>query len=517
MCAPSQQTKERKRVVISGAGPAGLLLASLLLNKNKEEATSILYDVTLLDGRPDYASFTKKELQETHRSWMLGLADHGMDAIKALPALYDNYVKGEGILLREFNIFLGQKRITTTTDSASSKALAKYRLSRGESNEVPEAFIVDRNFIVAALARYLKDTHEDDPNCTLKYETKCQYVDYENRRVLVRDCHSNVEEYLEYDLLVGCDGVRSVVREALVKRHSDFYLEYTDIYSEFKQTHVAMPPAVSTDGMSLLPEVFPHCNGILLPETGGMANIAVGLSRNNFENLADELKSDDYKVVAEYCRKNLKCFELVDYDDFAKQWVGQRWNQTGMVHCNFYHSNKAGVVIMGDAAHATSPSIGMGMNTALRDAQVFSEILEEFKDDFEQALPAFSKARVKEGNALSDLAFHLYCLDTKQQLMETLKSTVRTFFFLRFPWLVYEHPQTMIGRRGVPLSEVYAQAVKLGIMDKHRTINDRIRLRDFEQASGMVVTPRGSNFHTLVVVGAVVAAVGAYAYRSYYL
>merc|ERR1712232_383080 len=151
------------------------------------------------------------------------------------------------------------------------------------------------------------------------------------------------------------------------------------------------------------------------------------------KKIPKELESDDYKIVSEYVKKNFKAFELVDYDDFAKQWVGQRWNQTGMVHCNFYHSLKAGVVIMGDAAHATSPSIGMGMNTALRDAQIFSEILEETGDDFEQALPAFSEARVKEGNALSDLAVHLYCLDTKHQLIETIHQVVRGFLYSKFP------------------------------------------------------------------------------------
>jgi len=143
-------------------------------------------------------------------------------------------------------------------------------------------------------------------------------------------------------------------------------------------------------------------------------NISVGVARNNFDKIAPELKSDDYKVVAEYVKKNFKGFELVDYEDFAKQWVGQRWNQTGMVHCNFYHSLKTNIILMGDAAHATSPSIGMGMNTALRDAQIFHEILRENKDDLSLVLPLYSEARVKEGNALSDLAFNLYCLDTTQ-------------------------------------------------------------------------------------------------------
>merc|ERR1711988_1388986 len=120
--------------------------------------------------------------------------------------------------------------------------------------------------------------------------------------------------------------------------------------------------------------------------------------------------------------------------------------------------------------------IGMGMNTALRDAQVFSEILSEKKDDFNKALPAFSEARVKEGNALSDLAMNLYCMDKTQQLKETIHMIVRGMLHSKFPSFVQEHPLSMIGRRGISLSEVYRQAVKLGIMRKQRAINDKIRL-----------------------------------------
>lgn len=507
----NQSNRVRKRVVISGAGPAGLLLSSLLLSKNKDENCGVTYDVTLMDGRPDYGGFSKQELCENHRSWMLGLADHGMDAIKALPALYENYIKGEGVLLEEFNIYLGKKKMTQTVSDQA--AISKISTSKGEgATGPPEAFIVDRNFIVAALARYLRDTHEHDPHYTSRYETKCMYVDDEQRRVLARDVRTGAEEYLDYDLLVGCDGVRSVVREAIVRRHSDFYLEYTDIFSEFKQTHVQRPEGVSPKGMSVLPDVFPGFQGICLPETGDLINLAMGIKRNVMDDIPAELKSDDFRVVARYVRQNFKAFELVDYEDFAKQWVGQRWNQTGMVHCNFYHSNKAGVVIMGDAAHATSPSIGMGMNTALRDAQVFSELLEEVGDDFDRALPAFSKVRVKEGNSLSDLAHHLYCHDTKHQFLETLHQVVRTYLHARFPRFVAEHPQNMIGRRGVPLSKCYQQAVELGIMNKHRVINDRIQIQYFERQSGMLqgAKKEGTRLSYKLVFGVTIAAVATH-------
>lgn len=518
MCKPTLVNRERKRVVISGAGPAGLLLASLLLNKNKNESNTsgITYDVTLLDGREDYGSFTKEELSKNHRSWMLGLADHGMDAIKSLPELYHNFVKGEGILVREFTIYLGSKKITQ--DANAFEAAIKTRALSGneDSASAGEAFIVDRNFIVAALARYLRTTHENDPNFTAMYKTTSQYVDYENRRVLVRDVASKKEKYIDYDLLVGCDGVRSTVREALVKRHSDFSVEYTDIFQEFKQVHLKTPKDVSEKSLSVLPEPFPYFQGIVLPETGGMVNIGMGIPRNHFHKVPKELLSDDYKVIAQYVKDNFKAFELEDYEDFGRQWASQRWNQTGMVHCNFYHSLKAGVVIMGDAAHATSPSIGMGMNTALRDAQIFSEILEECGEDFDQALPAFSKARVKEGNALSDLALHLYCMDKNQQFKEIIHQTVRSWLHLRFPSIVLEHPFTMVGRRGIALSDCYERAVQLGVMRKHRAINDRIRLEYFEAETGMIKEPKKSGMSILskTVVGAGLVALVAIAYQQ---
>ena len=168
---------------------------------------------------------------------------------------------------------------------------------------------------------------------------------------------------------------------------------------------------------------------------------------------------------------------------------------------------------MGDAAHATSPAIGMGMNTALRDAQIFCELLKEHNDNFELVLPAYSEARVKEGNALTDLAFHLSCLEPGQQGKEIVHQLVRYKFHMWFPSLVEEHPQTMIGRRGVPLSDVYDQAVKLNIIPKHRAINDKIQQEYFEKKTGMVTHKKKSNwFMKFMVVVGLGALIGGSAY-----
>ena len=503
---PATATEPRTiRVLISGAGPAGLLCASLLLARNTEPDSNTIYQVTLVDGRQDFGNLSKEELSKSFRSWMIGLANHGCDALREVPGLYEDYVKGVGVQIDEFNIFLGSKPMSSKIGDDDSTNL--------------ESFIVDRNFITASIARYITETHANNKHYTAMYDTSCLYVDYENKQVLTRNKNNLNEVYVPYDLLIGCDGIRSVVREAMIKRHSNFAVHVRDIFQEFKAVHVTKPPSLNPHAMSVLPNIFPGFQGIALPETGNMVNISCGTPLNIFDSMEDNhaLKSGDYKVVAEYLKDNFKAFKLEDYDDFAKQWVGQRWNQTGMVNCNFYHSCEAGIVLMGDAAHATSPSIGMGMNTALRDAQMFYRLLKQHEDDLSVTLPAFSKERVKEGNSLSNLAYYLNCSDKTTQTLETFHLIIRTFLNKLLPSLISKHPMTMIGRKGVPLSECYDLASKLNIISRHRAINDQIRNDHFEMSTGMIKKSYSAGLgKRLMVWGSVAAAVAGVAYSAYF-
>lgn len=96
----------------------------------------------------------------------------------------------------------------------------------------------------------------------------------------------------------------------------------------------------------------------------------------------------------------------------------------------------------------------------------------------------FSVTRVKEGSSLTSLAVNLYCLKKKPQMIETLHMVARTYLHKPFPSLVAEHPQNMIGLRGVMVSDVFVQATKLEIIPKYRSINE-IRTDYFEKSCGM--------------------------------
>jgi len=479
MCRPTDAAPSTCRVVISGAGPAGLLLQALLHRRNGLPDARVEYHVTLIESRPDYGTLNQTELAESHRSWMIGLAGHGLEALRSVPGLYEKYVSDIGVKIDEGAIYFGSKKISMGGAGGTDK----------DAETMGETFVVDRNFIVAALARYARDNMFGSPLYEPKYETELLYVDHANRRVLIRDVKTETEEYVPYDLLVGADGARSTVRDAMSKRHFDFECQLGDIFQTFKAVHIKRPESVSPTSLSLLPNCLPSgFTGISLPETSGVINVSMGVPRNRFDSIDDELKSDDPKVVAKYIKDNFKAFQLSDdvYMDWATQWVNQRWNRTGQVYCNKYTSTECKLVLMGDAAHATSPSIGMGMNTALRDAQKFVELLNAFDDDLDRVLPQYSVDRVPEGNALTNLAMNLYCFDERVQMISILKSTIRSGLHRFFPSLVGPDPQLILGQPNYTLSDVYDIATKQGILARHRAINLRIRQEFFERETGMV-------------------------------
>jgi len=127
------------------------------------------------------------------------------------------------------------------------------------------------------------------------------------------------------------------------------------------------------------------------------------------------------------------------------------------------------------------------MNTALADAAVLNELLDEYDDDWERVLPAFSQERVKEGNALMDLSFHSFLLPLPMQMSILVRQNVRRVLNKIFPvWLVEPEPMLEIISRGARLSVAYDKMIKLGYL----RINNEIMQEHFEKTTGMVKSER---------------------------
>ena len=173
-------------------------------------------------------------------------------------------------------------------------------------------------------------------------------------------------------------------------------------------------------------------------------------------------------------------FQLTDDD--CPNWEKSKWSTTTELHCNFYHADteSGSALILGDAAHAPGPDLGMGLNIALQDAQVLGELLtSENIDSLDKMLREFSKRRVKIGNAIVTLSSNLDSLEKFQFLIFGVKSISRSIFGKVFGWI--DETSFRLLRKGAPIDEVYKRALKQGfqsVIDKNERI--RSKFRDLE-------------------------------------
>jgi kynurenine 3-monooxygenase len=293
------------------------------------------------------------------------------------------------------------------------------------------------------------------------------------------------EAYLNYDLLVGADGVRSGVRAAFIANHRDFECSVEDVFERFKSIHIDTPEGVEPNFVHVFPNCFRNMNGRGLPETGNRMNISIG---HRCHQACDEaLKSSDASVVAEYFREHFKAFPL-PYDEVAEAWVKMEWQSTTMTRCKYYHSDMHQILIMGDAAHATSPSIGMGINHALGDAAALDELFVEHGNDLSSVLPMYSSLRVKEGHALTEMAALIQSYDTGHSFRLTVRQAARTLGNKLMPSVVAPDPFAAISN-GMKLSEAYAELHRMGRITAVRRKNSAIKQRHSEVALGLIQQP----------------------------
>jgi kynurenine 3-monooxygenase len=489
------------RVLVIGAGPGGLLAVINLLRRNENSAGNDIkkYHVTLVDPGVDYGALDETNLAK-HRSWMIGLTSHGTSAIQEIPGLYEQYVEQLGVRIQKATIGIGPYwNITSTLE------------------EDEPGFCVDRNYICAGLARYLTETFgKDTESYRPLYLTRALFVDGENKQVMVRSVYNPTEPMtvLNYDVLLGCDGIRSIVRNAFITHHRDFEFDIQDAFSIGKSTHLTLPKKVGKGHFMFLVNPMPNVISFVLPERGQKLNVAIGWNVN--QTMDEALYSNDPAVVEAYAKKHFKSFDM-DYNEFAKQWTQQSFQSIQMVHCNFYHSHKLSALLLGDAAHATLPNLGQGMNTALADASVLNRLLDTHKDNWEKVLSAFSKERVKEGNALTEMSYNTFSLDRGMMMSIVFRQTLHRQLNKILPtWLLELEPMNEVAKNGMKLSVAYDKMVQYGYMAKSRQKNQDIKRAYFEKQVGLVQQKEQSFFSIMsttkkmIVMATMVVAAVAY-------
>ncbi|WFD30578.1 kynurenine 3-monooxygenase [Malassezia sp. CBS 17886] len=177
-----------------------------------------------------------------------------------------------------------------------------------------------------------------------------------------------------HDLVVGCDGANSIVRQKL---SSAARIDTSQSFIDTGYLELRIPPA-SRPGASKWAldntclHIWPRHSYMLiaLPNLDGSFTSTLFAPFGLFQELQDA------GSVLAFFRDNFPdALAVMDEMDLVQCVLGRQPSSLGSVHCDPMHAGSC-AILLGDAAHAMLPFYGQGLNCGLEDVRMFVEVLD---------------------------------------------------------------------------------------------------------------------------------------------
>ncbi len=416
-----------KKVVIVGAGPSGLLLAHYLFRRGDK------YQIEIYErrGDPRLVSFPK------YRTYSLALSPRGINALRNIPGLEEAVravsVEVSGTIIHRKNGKTLYKRIKT-----------------------PQ-LTLDRTNLAIAILQKLVSSY-DSSRIKIHFDCKCTHIDFAAKTVQFETLSTGQTDFdfkhVDYDLLIGADGATSAVREELLNtdgfeyQQKYFYKDYKSIFlsaSDAKAKIHLQPGNLHSWRLR-----FKNATNLLLlcqldGSWSGVINFPHG--KNQIAELSTPQK------VRQYFHETFPEIADAIADEEAEAFAARPISRVVTVSCNGFHYSDS-VLIIGDAAHAVPPSIGQGCNCALEDVVVFDSLLDEYSDNFAEALEQFTIRRRPDAYALLELSHYTFPLSQKLFVEFLLRMSVSTLMHKIFPKRFQPSLFELITESTIPYSEI---------------------------------------------------------------
>ena len=308
-----------QKIVIVGAGPAGLLLAHYLLRRQQ-------YHIEIYDRRPDLRQVDHNE----QRSFPISLQKRGRKALQGIPELEATVAKYA--MICQGTMIHGKKK---------SRDIQR-------KNEI---LTIDRNRLVLALLEQLTKTYAEAV-LKLQFDCLCQKVDTNHQTVSFQTATGQTLT-VNYDRLVGADGARSQVRQQLVDHHG-LTCEKTYVPDAYKSIFLARtnpekeitlaPDRIHTSNIGrgsrlvLAPQPNDHLHGALI----------FNVEKNPLEPFTTK------EEILTYFDEKLPVFRQLMSAAEAEELLHRPVARLVTVKCDRFHQGEQ-ILLVGDAAHAVSP------------------------------------------------------------------------------------------------------------------------------------------------------------------
>lgn len=421
------------KVVILGAGPAGLLLAHRLLARSSD------YQVFLYEQRSDPRLQRSEE-----RAFVISLTERGQQILKAMDGLW-SAVRQQGVAIHKTGFY--------------NKKLGQWQTVQRSSNPEQFSLLINRNNLCRALLDELEK--QSYPNLRLVFNTSCLEVNLKTHHVKLATKDDQPFDQ-SYDLLVGADGVHSVVKSAMM-RQPGFDCQQSYFDSVWKVLHIPKPPDFSSDTSYFFRySIPPTCPGDTPNQLSGAAipELNNQLCLLMFWKQAPHLTQGNPPGIQTAIDLQRSVFEQwlpgIQLDGTTAQlFLDQRPSSILETQCNRYHDEAGQAVLIGDAAHAMSSFLAQGCQAAFADAVALDACLQEASNDLKVALANYSTRQVKEGHAITDLNTLLNPQVKWLSLLFGVAMLTQSKLSQRFPNWVSPTPATLVSKTTLPYTTIY--------------------------------------------------------------
>jgi kynurenine 3-monooxygenase len=363
--------ENNKKVIIVGAGLVGSLW-SVYLSKAG-------YSVTIYERRPD---IRKAEIS-AGKSINLALSNRGWKALDTV---------GVGDEIRKIAIpmhgrVMHDMKGDLTYQQYGKDGEAIYSVSRGKVNAT------------------MMDIAETHGKATIHYNHDCRKVDLKNGIVYLTNSLTGEEVVDKADLVFAADGAFSSVRYNSMQKTDRF--QYSQNYIADGYREILLP--ANPDGSYRMDKnalhIWPRGRFMMiaLANEDGSFTCTLFMPHEGGENAFDKLTSKE--AVDNFFKSTFPDFyEMMP--NIADAWEDHPLSALAIVRCYPWHNGK--VALMGDAAHATVPFYGQGMNAGFEDCTVLNELMIKHNHDWDAIFAEYSPLRKPDGDALQDLSLDNY-------------------------------------------------------------------------------------------------------------
>ena len=358
-----------KKAIIVGAGLVGSLWAVYLAKAG--------YKVTIYERRPD---IRKAEIS-AGKSINLALSTRGWTALEAA-GVADEI---RPIAIPMYGRIMHDLQGNQTFQPYGKEGQAIYSVSRGDLNAK------------------MMDIAEKHGGAQMFYNHKCVDVNLDEGIVFLENENGEIVKD-QADVVFAADGAFSAVRYNGMQKLDRF--DYLQDYIDDGYRELLLP--ANEDGSYKLDK-----NALHIWPRGRFMLIALANEDGSFtctlfmpfegENSFEQLKTDE--DVDRFFKETFPDFYEM-FPGLIDSWHGHPLSSLAIIRC--YPWTKGKVALMGDAAHATVPFYGQGMNAGFEDCTVMWNIMQKHKEDWPKIFQEYQETRKPDGDAVQDLSVHNY-------------------------------------------------------------------------------------------------------------